>query len=643
LPTASSCDLVDKKDGFMSDFQITSIKIKDFKRIASLTLDLEPITALVGGNTSGKSSVLQAIQLGTSLLQAAHRPRPRSEAKIVGSVSDEQVSFRPTHNIVDLRRGKPATEREGFEITLAGKMRVGDEDVEKSLSLKVRRGKNANISLRREGDDDFALELANPKNNASVFTPGLSGISTREELKTRGALASSVMQGDANTYLRSLLFHLFEDEADLSEEVRELWEDADWNDDPVLALPECKWKRFCLLLSEVYDGARIKVDHDVDTEQYVNINVNYLGQTMPIDLASTGMLQVIQILAYSCFFEPPLLLLDEPDAHLHADSQTKLLSALQGLSDRLGTRILLTSHSPQLIQKMNRQDGIQVIWMEGGAKVELDDQNLPAIPLMMSLGAMGIGSEAFSPEKTVILLTEDKKTDLVKTFARANGANDAFAYLSYNGCNNLQGARQLAVLLRDLRPEIKIIIHRDRDYRTENELRFEKSLFSSWLSAEGASQIVEVFTNLNDIEHKFASVEHLSLVFQDNNADELQQCIDSAISEKRDDFVSRLDRGRTVISDRLYTERMKGKTDKWREAEMPNVCPAARQFRPANGQDPFCFDSCHGKELEKRLRDKLHVLVGGNTADLKARLHVPSDALNDENWGEAIRTALVAD
>ncbi|MBL4898118.1 MAG: FtsQ-type POTRA domain-containing protein, partial [Colwellia sp.] len=503
--------------------------------------------------------------------------------------------------------------------------------------------KNANISLRREGDDDFALELANPKNNASVFTPGLSGISTREELKTRGALASSVMQGDANTYLRSLLFHLFEDEADLSEEVRELWEDADWNDDPVLALPECKWKRFCLLLSEVYDGARIKVDHDVDTEQYVNINVNYLGQTMPIDLASTGMLQVIQILAYSCFFEPPLLLLDEPDAHLHADSQTKLLSALQGLSDRLGTRILLTSHSPQLIQKMNRQDGIQVIWMEGGAKVELDDQNLPAIPLMMSLGAMGIGSEAFSPEKTVILLTEDKKTDLVKTFARANGANDAFAYLSYNGCNNLQGARQLAVLLRDLRPEIKIIIHRDRDYRTENELRFEKSLFSSWLSAEGASQIVEVFTNLNDIEHKFASVEHLSLVFQDNNADELQQCIDSAISEKRDDFVSRLDRGRTVISDRLYTERMKGKTDKWREAEMPNVCPAARQFRPANGQDPFCFDSCHGKELEKRLRDKLHVLVGGNTADLKARLHVPSDALNDENWGEAIRTALVAD
>lgn len=627
----------------MSDFQITKIEIRDFKRIANLTLELAPITALVGGNTSGKSSVLQAIQLGTSLLQAAHRPRPRSNANIVGSVSDEQVSFRPTHNIVDLRRGRPATEREGFEISLSGNMLIDDVRVDKSLTLQVRRGKNANISLRRQGDGDFALELANPENNASVFTPGLSGVSTREELKTRGALASSVMQGDANTYLRSLLFHLFEDETDWSENVAAMWQNADWNNGPVSALPECKWKRFCLLLNEVYDGARIKIDHDENIEQYVEVRVDYLGQTMPIDLASTGMLQVIQILAYSCFFEPPLLLLDEPDAHLHADSQTKLLSALRGLSERLGTRILLTSHSPQLIQKMNRQDGIQVVWMEGGERVELDEQNLPAIPLLMSLGAMGIGSEAFSPDKRVIFLTEDKKVELVKVFAEANGADDTFAYLSYNGCNNLQGARQLALLLRDLRPETKIIIHRDRDYRTENEIRFEKSLFSGWLFAEGGSNVVEIFTGLNDIEHKFATIEHLSQIFPDNDVEELQQCIDDAISEKRDEFVLQLDRGRAVIADRLYTDRMKGKTEKWMQAEMPAKCAPARDFRPANGNDPFLFESCHGKYLEKRLRDKLHDLLGGSTAELQAKLHVASDALVEQNWAVAISNILAED
>ena len=624
----------------MPNFQITQIAIKDFKRITNLTLDLAPITVLVGGNTSGKSSVLQAVQLATSLLQSAYRPRPRSEANIVGSVSDDQVSFRPTHKLVDLRRGRPATERDGFDITLSGEMYIGNVPVQKTLSLKVRRGKNANISLRREGDNDFALKLANPENNASVFTPGLSGISTREELKTRGALASSVMQGDANTYLRSLLYHLFQDKTGWPEENAAEWGSVARNESPIADLPECKWKRFCLLLSEVYEGARIHISHDVDTEQYIEIIVDYQLQKMPIDLASTGMLQVIQILAYSCFFEPPLLLLDEPDAHLHADSQTKLLSALRGLSTRLGTRILLTSHSPQLIQKMNRQDGVQVVWMEGGAKVELDSDNLPAIPLMMSLGAMGIGAEVFAPEKTTILLTEDKNAKLVKAYATANGAGEELAILSYNGCNNLQGARQLAVLLRDQRPETRIIIHRDRDFRTEEELSFERSLFTSWLSSEGASQIHEVFTDLNDIEHKFASITHLQTVFPDADATELQECINDAISEKRDDFVSNLDRARLVISERLYTPRMMGKTDKWKEAGMPNNCPSARSLRPANGNDPFPFERCHGKELEKRVRDKLHSLLGGDSAGIKSALHTPSDALRDVNWETAIIAAV---
>jgi len=620
----------------MSDFKITKIAIKDFKRIENLSLDLAPITVLVGGNTSGKSSVLQAVQLATSLLQSAYRPRPRSAANIVGSVSDDQVSFRPTHKLVDLRRGRPATERDGFDIILSGEMHEEDEVVHKTMSLFVRRGRNANISLRRDGDNDFALMIANPENNASVFTPGLSGISTREELKTRGALSSSVMQGDANTYLRSLLYHLFHDETDRSEENSDEWENADRNGASIAKLPECKWKRFCLLLDEVYEGARLHISHDEDTDQYIEIIVNYQKQKMPIDLASTGMLQVIQILAYSCFFEPPLLLLDEPDAHLHADSQTKLLSALQGLSARLNIRILLTSHSPQLIQKMNRQNGVQVVWMDGGAKVELDGNNLPAIPLMMSLGALGIGAEAFAPEKTTILLTEDKNAELVKIYATANGGGNEVAILSYNGCNNLQGARQLAVLLHDLRPEAQIIIHRDRDYRTEQELQFEKSLFESWLSAEGASQIVEVFTDLNDIEHKFVSIDHLHAVFPEIEVNELQECIDDAISEKRDDFVSSLDRARRVISERLYTSRMKGKTDKWREAGMPDNSPPARNFRPTNGNDPFPFKKCHGKELEKRIRDKLHSLVGGDSATLKAQLHTRSDALKDENWKTAI-------
>ena len=56
-------------------FRLNKITIKDFKRIEMLEVDLQPITALVGGNTSGKSSAHQSAQLGVSIWQAAFREK----------------------------------------------------------------------------------------------------------------------------------------------------------------------------------------------------------------------------------------------------------------------------------------------------------------------------------------------------------------------------------------------------------------------------------------------------------------------------------------------------------------------------------------------------------------------------------------
>ena len=44
--------------------RLDQITVKHFKRIEELTINLKPVTALVGGNTSGKSRALQAAQRG---------------------------------------------------------------------------------------------------------------------------------------------------------------------------------------------------------------------------------------------------------------------------------------------------------------------------------------------------------------------------------------------------------------------------------------------------------------------------------------------------------------------------------------------------------------------------------------------------
>lgn len=140
--------------------RLDTIVINDFKRIESLEIDLKPVTALVGGNTSGKSSALQAAQLGVSILQAVFRGnRSKGTFDFAGTVANDAVLFRPTERLLDLRRGDSATQNLGYSITYRGVDL--DTNTNKEVKIEVRRGKNANIAVTRTGDDDLAAVLAN--------------------------------------------------------------------------------------------------------------------------------------------------------------------------------------------------------------------------------------------------------------------------------------------------------------------------------------------------------------------------------------------------------------------------------------------------------------------------------------------------
>ena len=98
--------------------RLDQITVRHFKRIEELTINLKPVTALIGRNTSGKSSALQAAQLGVSILQATlRRLHGDGTPDFAATVSNDAVLFRPTERLLDLRRGDPATQNLGFSIT----------------------------------------------------------------------------------------------------------------------------------------------------------------------------------------------------------------------------------------------------------------------------------------------------------------------------------------------------------------------------------------------------------------------------------------------------------------------------------------------------------------------------------------------
>lgn len=617
--------LLFQRKGGSVQIRLDKITINDFKRIGTLDVDLQAITAVVGGNTSGKSSALQAAQLGVSILQAAFRKKSNGTVEFEGTVANDAVLFRPTDRLLDLRRGGPATQTNGFSITYSGVDLV--TNTQKQLTINVRRGKNANIAITRSGDHDLAEVLADPDRPFSILTPGLSGIPVREEWRTKGAMDAAVMHGDANLYLRTVLDHLFT--RGLDEVAKAAWKRGK---DIALLPANSGWQTFSTLLDRCYPGCRVVVDHNPQRDRYVKVEVHFDGACIPLDMSSTGMLQVIQIIAYTCFYAPPLLLLDEPDAHLHADSQGRLYDALKGAATATGTRILFASHSPQLIQRLMYDPDAAVVWMSDGSKVPVDAAQRPAIPILMTLGALSAGADAFDPARPLILMTEDKLTRPVTMLAKSNGAPENLAVLSYNGCGNLPAARLLAGMITDMRPDAKIILHRDRDFRTEQEMQFELSTAEAERQRNGITRVKEVFTPFNDVEHSFAQPEHLKAIFTELAPELLDAAVTDVTALKRDDLVNAARVARQQIFSTLYNVPRKRNKPEWAASGLGDNAPRVNEFLPADGLTPVSFEHAHGKMLMDGLRPKIHHLIGGASEILDSRIYQVTEHIRAATW-----------
>ncbi|MGI4850629.1 MAG: hypothetical protein ACRYGR_01630, partial [Janthinobacterium lividum] len=274
-----------------------------------------------------------------------------------------------------------------------------------------------------------------------------------------------------------------------------------------------------------------------------------------------------------------------------------------------------------------------LVWMSNGAQVPVDAARRPAIPILMTLGALSGGADVFDPARKDILLTEDKLTRPITILAKANGASETLAVLSYNGCGNLAAARLLASMIADMRHDAKIVIHRDRDFRTDAEMRFELATASAERDRNGTQRVLEVFTALNDVEHSFAQTDHLKGVFARVLAPEI---IDGAVGDvialRRDDLVHAARVARAQVQSTLYDSPRKRAKPEWSASGMPDQVPNVASFLPANGLIPVAFEHCHGKKLMDGLRPALHHHVRGATQSMENMIYSVSDHLQAEAW-----------
>ncbi|WP_277867914.1 AAA family ATPase [Candidatus Synechococcus calcipolaris] len=327
---------------------LSSVSIQRFKNLKDITICLDKVNILVGGNNSGKSSILQAIQFAVSIAQTTNLENIKwVQNRLPTSLSHLQLIYSPLRDVSALAMGGTLEERREKAIFI----QLEEWDTTCASTVVIRKGRNRNITVAIEGKA-LGIKLQEIEDPFSIYVPGLAGIPNVEEYKNPGIVRKAAARGDANNVFRNILWLLKQ------------------NSD--------SWQKFLDDFYSVFPDKNIDVNFSPDRDDHIMCTVKNSEKDLPIDSVGTGVLQAIQILSYVNLYKPKLLLLDEPDAHLHPNNQRKLAKILVKLSESRDFQVVLTTHSRHILDELS--GSAKIHWISDGNRVE--DENFDVVKVL---------------------------------------------------------------------------------------------------------------------------------------------------------------------------------------------------------------------------------------------------------------------
>lgn len=464
---------------------ISRIKIKHFKKASEMDFAIGDVTVLVGGNNSGKSSSIQGLHFAVTLLQSLELANRWPRADQNTTVFPEELIFSPAddpYRLYDegpLQQGKHIE----FELTL---------DDGRLVSIDLTKGRNANLSAR-VNPIPTAKELSSLVNPFSIYSPGLAGIARREQYVSNGVLLRAVSRGDANLFLRNILYRLSGNEG---------------------------WDAFLRDIQTLFGDANMLVNFDDNSDESILVTCNFGDRSVPLESCGTGLLQAIQILSYVHYFRPSVIILDEPDSHLHPNNQRILCELLVYISEEYNSKVILTTHSRHVIDCL--EQNANFVWVQNGRARQATPED--RLDVLMDLGALDI-REVAQVNRQFFILTEDKNKRNLEDLLLSNGfANDSFAVYSYYGIIEPHKLQVVIDIIRELQPHASVIVHRDRDFLIQDEV-------DTWNQRVRAMDASPFVTASTDVEDYFVNPDYLAEKNANLTALDAAAIIEQAIAE----------------------------------------------------------------------------------------------------------------
>lgn len=298
---------------------------------------------LTGVNNSGKTTILEAISLWNEIFHHLVIVARRGDTRIgilqgdyrFGIKNQNYLDYRQINSVrsfgykdifYNLNTDSVITIKALISITASVELEIG-------FCLKEANGSNYNVYLQAHDSFDFRLfndTFENPNNCVGCyFSSPVATISSFEEFSTNPKIKEGTKIRESVLFFRNRIFNISKGDQ----------------------FDQFKTDLSHILYNEP-DQLDFRIKGDKSNDIYIEIEVNLKNSGYRnISLLGSGTIQVIEILLhlFESRKELNVILLDEPDSHIHRDIQKRLLKYLSGTD----IQVFLTTHNESLIRSAN--------------------------------------------------------------------------------------------------------------------------------------------------------------------------------------------------------------------------------------------------------------------------------------------------
>jgi len=362
---------------------IARVVIRNFKRFSDETFDLGGHVVIAGPNNSGKTTLLQAI---AAWHLALTRWRELSDYRRHRGAYAKAPIARQAFYAVPLRAFDLLWHRRSAKDKI--EIEVVCDDVRVPVEIIGDSSEQVYVRPRKDVQPSW---LKNPENLPQpAFVPAMSGLGTEEPVYQQPKINQLLGQGKPGDVLRNLLVEINKDQ------------DA--------------WERLTQSIEKMFDYVLLPPNTNGP-----NIVAEYqhraAGAQYDIASAGSGFLQVLMLLTFLNSRPGTVLLLDEPDAHLHVILQDGIYNELRAAAQSNRSQLIISTHSEIVINAVEPRELCALL--DRPRKLATDSERAS---LILSLGLLSNLDIMQAQEKGRVLYLEGHTDlDLLREWARIMG------------------------------------------------------------------------------------------------------------------------------------------------------------------------------------------------------------------------------